>query len=119
MQLLSRKLSLKVELHAVNLITPSHMEWTHDGRLLVSETTAGRIKDITEPGNYLDTKPFAYGLKGPSSIVPLEDGRIYVCETWGDRIVNVSFGGDISKDFSYIKDLKRPVWKFSGFLEEE
>lgn len=97
-----------MELHATNLITPSHMEWTPEGRLLVSETTAGRIKDITEPGNYLDTKAFATGLKGPSSIVPLEDGRIYVCETWGNKIVDVSTGGDSSENFSYIDGVNYP-----------
>ncbi|MBP1970317.1 DNA-binding beta-propeller fold protein YncE [Virgibacillus natechei] len=76
--------------------------------LLVSETTAGRIKDITEPGNYLDVDPFAYGLKGPSSIVPLPDGRIYVCETSGNRIVDISMGGESSDNIPFIDGLKRP-----------
>lgn len=108
MQTTLTKLNLKVELHASNLMTPSHMEWTPDGRLLVSETTAGRIKDITKPGNYLDVAPFASGLKGPSSIVPLQDGRIYVCETWANRIVDVSLGGDSSENLPFLDGLQRP-----------
>ncbi len=37
----------KVTLHATNLLNPNHMEWIIDGRLLVSEYSAGRVKDIT------------------------------------------------------------------------
>ncbi len=35
---------------AWGLKNPSHMEWTPDGRLLVSEHTAGTVRDITKGG---------------------------------------------------------------------
>lgn len=99
---------VKVELFATNLHTPSHMEWTRDGRLLVSEHTAGRIMDITHGGDMRDVKPFAYGLKGPAAILPLEDGRILVSEMYGGRIVDVSVGGDISSVKPFAEGLRAP-----------
>jgi len=84
------------------------MEWTLDGRLLVSEHTTGQVKDATKGGDMRDAKPFAYGLKGPSSILPLEDGRILVSQTWGGQVAEISQGGDISKYEPFATDLSMP-----------
>lgn len=97
-----------VELFAVNLLNPTHMEWTLDGKLLVSEYSAGRLKEITSGGDFSETPPFAFGLQGPSSILPLDDGRILVAENWGGRISDVSKGGDISLTAPYIDGLSNP-----------
>jgi hypothetical protein len=99
---------IKVELFATNLYTPSHMEWTPDGRLLVSEHTAGQIKDITHGGDMRQALPFAHGLRGPSSILPLEDGRILASEMWGGRVIDISSGGDMSKQEPFAKELAAP-----------
>lgn len=68
------------------------MEWTITGRLLVSEHTAGRVMDITNGGDMLDAQPFASGLRGPSSILPVGD-RLLVAETWSGRITDIINGG--------------------------
>lgn len=72
------------------------MEWTPDGRLLVSEHTAGEVKDITTGGDMAHREPLAHGLRGPASILPLDDGRILVSELWSDRVTDISDGGDVS-----------------------
>lgn len=97
MNILKNKLDLakgKVEVFATNLQTPSHMEWTSEGRLLVSETSAGRVTDITDGGKITEKNIVTDELEGPSSIVPLEDGRIYICETFSDRITNIGKNSD-------------------------
>ncbi len=86
---------VRVLLHASNLNAPTHMEWAQDGRLLVTEHAAGRIKDVTAGGNMVDAPAIAFGLEGPSGILPLDDGRILVAETWGGRIKDISQGGDM------------------------
>lgn len=90
-----------VTLHATNLNNPSHMEWTHDGRLLAAERTNGRLVDVTEGGHFGgipddDDRVFASGLEGPSSMAMLPDGRILVNEVFEGRIRDVSDGGDFS-----------------------
>jgi len=87
---------VKVELFATNLHAPSHMEWTPEGRLLVSEHTSGYVKDITDGGDMRDVEPFAFGLQGPSSILPLEDGRILVAEMWAGRVSDIGGGGNVA-----------------------
>lgn len=84
---------VEIELFATNLMNPSHMEWTPDGRLLVSEHTNGTIKDATNGGDLANEPPVATGLDGPASIAPLKDGRILVAEAWGGRIKDISKGG--------------------------
>lgn len=100
--------TVKVELYATGLHNPSHMEWTQDRRLLVSEHTTGQIKDVTRGGNMRDAKPFATGLEGPASILPLPDGRILVSETWGGRVAEISDGGDISEREPFASELFMP-----------
>lgn len=97
-----------VTLHAVNLINPTHMEWTKDGKLLVSEYSAGRIKEISSGGDQLNTPAFASGLQGPASILPLDDGRILVAENWSDRIAEISKGGDLSASTPYMTGRSNP-----------
>lgn len=97
-----------VELHARNLHNPSHMEWTQDGQLLVSEHSSGRVMDITEGGNMRDEEPFAEGLEGPASMTMLDDGRILAVETWAGRVTEISDGGDVSSKEAYAEDLKKP-----------
>jgi glucose/arabinose dehydrogenase len=99
---------MKVQLFATNLMNPSHMEWTKDGRLLVSECTAGNIKDVTEGGDMAHKTPVAYGLKGPSSIRPLDDGRILVAEMWGGSIRDISQNGDVSRIAPFAHSLSGP-----------
>ncbi|QKY69262.1 hypothetical protein Len3610_06270 [Lentibacillus sp. CBA3610] len=99
MNILKNKLDLakgKVEVFATNLQTPSHMEWTPEGRLLVSETSAGRVTDVTDGGKITEKNIVSDELEGPSSIVPLEDGRIYICETLPQ---NSGISTTISADF--------------------
>src|SRR5688572_8044009 len=85
-----------VRLFATNLYNPTHMNWTKDGRLLVSETTAGQIKDITDGGDMKDAAPFAWGLEGPAAIGTLSDGRLLCVESWGGSICEITGGGDMS-----------------------
>ncbi len=103
-----RRRGPRVELFATNLHTPTHMEWSQDGRLLVSETTAGRVTDITSGGDFIESAPFAWGLRGPASICPLPDGRILVAEIWGNRITDVSLGGDCMGRVPVADELNHP-----------
>jgi hypothetical protein len=103
----TRRARVRVELFATNLHTPTHMEWTPDGRLLVSEPTAGQIKDITHGGDMCNTKPFAYGLMGPASILPLGD-RLLTAENWGHCVTDITHGGDASKAERYATNLSSP-----------
>lgn len=100
--------SPNVEVFAYNLDNPSHMEWTNDGRLLVSEHTSGQVTDITEGGDMQDADPFAEGLEGPSSMLPLDDGRLLISEAFGGRVTDISSGGDFSDDDGFAQDLSRP-----------
>lgn len=99
-----------VDLHATNLHNPSHMEWTNDDRLLVTERTAGQITDITEGGDYEGAEPFAEGLEGPASmaVMPPDDGRILASECWAGRIKDVSGGGDVSDVEPFAFDMNGP-----------
>lgn len=105
---LSQPRTPHVELFATNLQTPGHMEWTHDGRLLVSEMTAGRVTDVTDGGDFRDADPYAVGLRSPGSICPLPDGRILVADTWADRIVDISQGGDVTRRSAFAEGLAKP-----------
>lgn len=92
---------VEVTLHATNLNNPSHMEWTHDGRLLATERTNGRIVDVTDGGDFGglgadDERVFASGLEGPSSMAMLPDGRILANECWEGRIRDITGGGEFS-----------------------
>lgn len=104
----AERIEPEVELHATNLHNPSHMEWTNDGRLLVTERTAGQITDITEPGDYKDSESFVEGLEGPASMAPMPDGRILVSECWAGRIKDVSGGGDVSSIDPFASELNGP-----------
>lgn len=95
----------KVEVFATNLQTPSHIEWTKDGKLLVSETSAGRVSDVTKGGKIPEDNTIFEGLKGPSSIAPLEDGRIYVCETFAHKVTNIGISNNEKLNF---KKFNRP-----------
>lgn len=97
-----------VELYATNLINPSHMEWTLDGRLLVSQSTVGSIIDITNGGDMLNVEPFANGLQGPASILPRKNGEILVAEMWGGTVRDISQGGDISNSPPWVDGLSGP-----------
>lgn len=99
---------IQVELFATNLHTPSHMEWTAEGRLLVSEPTAGRIIDITDGGDMRDAEPFAWGLEGPASILPMPDGRLLVSEMWSGRVSDITGGGEMSQRTPFADGLRGP-----------
>lgn len=99
---------VSIDIHAYNLRTPTHMEWTSNGHLIVSEHSSGTMKDITNGGDQSKNEPFVYGLKGPSSIAPLKDGRIYVSEMWGNRITDVSMGGDATENLPSFTGLSGP-----------
>lgn len=103
----TKRTGLSVELFATNLHNPSHMEWTPQGRLLVSEHTAGRVMDITDGGDMRDAEPYAYGLQGPSAILPIND-HLLVAETWGGRVSDISAGGDASNGKRFATELSTP-----------
>ena len=98
----------RVALHAVNLINPSHMEWTLDGRLLVSQSTAGSVIDITNGGDMQNATPYAVGLQGPASILPRENGEILVTEMWGGAVKDISQGGNVRNSPPWIDGLSGP-----------
>lgn len=98
----------KPAMWANNLINPSHMEWTPEGRLLVSEHTAGRLVDVTDGGDMVGASPFAYNLSAPASILP-ESDRILVAETFGGRIVALPpIGGDALHSPAFADNLSGP-----------
>lgn len=97
-----------VHLHAVNLVNPSHMEWTQENRLLVSQSTAGSVIDITDGGDMLNATPVAYGLQGPASILPLKAGEVLVAEMWGGMVHDISEGGDVSNNPAWVAGLSGP-----------
>lgn len=82
---------LRFELFAFGLHNPSHMEWTSDHRLLVSDLSAGKVFDVTDGGDMSEATPFATGLRGPAAIVPLDD-RILVAEAFAGRVSDISSG---------------------------
>jgi hypothetical protein len=86
-----------MEVHAWGLLHPGHMEWTKDGRLLVSEYGRGRVTDITDGGDYRDATPFATGLSNPAGIITTYQGSgILVADNGSDEIIDISHGGDVS-----------------------
>jgi hypothetical protein len=97
----------KVTLFAQNLRAPSHMEWVN-GQLLVSEHSAGTIKDITNGGDMKDVAPFAWGLNGPASILPVPGGPILVSESWGGTVRDITGGGDVSGRSAFASGLTGP-----------
>lgn len=105
---------LHVELFAVGLQNPSHMEWTPDGRLLVSDLTAGKVFDITDGGDATKLTPVAEGLGGPAAIVPVDD-HILVAESVAGRVSDVgsgkrqTFADGITFPYSMIKYEKEGV----------
>lgn len=106
-----------VELFANNLHNPSHMEWSHDGRLLVSERGAGRVTEITDGGDMADAEPFATGLEGPTRLHPMADGRLLAVEFEAGRIKDISEGGDVSDVEPFVEGLNRP-YSLVGVLKD-
>lgn len=98
---------LRVELHVVGLQRPTHMEWTPDGRLLVSEHRAGAVKDITHGGEATEIATYASGLRGPAALLPIED-RILVTEMLGGRVTDISQGGDVTNREPFASGLRLP-----------
>lgn len=87
-----------IEPFAIGLIHPGHMEFTQDGRLLVSEFGKGQVTEITQGGDFRNAKPFAYNLKHPAGIVTNYKGnRILVADTGLQKIIDITEGGDASK----------------------
>ena len=74
----------------------------------MSEATTEKVKDITKGGDILDAVPFASGLNGPSSILPLSSGEILISEMWGDSISDIHKGGDFSKTQRWCSGLSGP-----------
>ncbi len=64
--------------------------------------------DITEGGDMQRAKPFATGLKGPASILPLKDGKLLISEMWGGRVTDIAEGGDFSEAKPFVDDLSGP-----------
>ncbi|MFC0301968.1 hypothetical protein ACFFIS_14400 [Virgibacillus soli] len=95
MKKVQSRTNLSIDIHAYNLRTPTHMEWTTNGRLIVSEHTSGTIKDITEgephkgtivaidPNIQKDYRfeiPVIQGLTMPSCLRFNKDGsEMYIC----------------------------------------
>lgn len=99
-----------VEPHATSLSLPSHMGLTSDGRILVSEFSAGRVRDITEAGDYADTSRGAYatGLIRPGGIAPLADGRIMVADSGAGAIFDVTTPGPVTDAAAVFTDVPHP-----------
>ncbi|HHG3344890.1 TPA: hypothetical protein ACPVYT_004701 [Vibrio parahaemolyticus] len=86
-----------IEPFAIGLNHPGHMEFTQDGRLLVSEFGRGRITDITGGGDFRNSTPFVDNLVHPAGIVTNYQGdQILVADTGLQKIINVTKGGDAS-----------------------
>lgn len=84
--------------HAYGLLQPGHMEWTQDGRLLVSEFGRGRVTDITKGGDFRESESFASGLLYPSGIVTnFEGDRIIVADAGRDAIYDITEGGRVDE----------------------
>lgn len=98
---------LTVEPFAIGLQRPTHMEWTNDGRLLVSEHMTGEVKDITRGGDMRHVEPFAYGLLGPAAIMPVGD-RILVANRFAGRIDDIAGGGDVNLRVPFAFGLSLP-----------
>lgn len=99
----------KMQVHANGLQHPGHMEWTQDGRLLVSEFGRGRIVDITEGGDLRDATPFAYGLEHPAAIITNYEGnKIIAVDTGNNCVVDITSGGDVSKNERVISNIPAP-----------
>ncbi|QXJ32322.1 YncE family protein [Saccharolobus shibatae] len=89
-------MKMELEIHAYGMLHPGHMEWTPDGRLLVSEFGRGRVLDATKGGNMRDAIPFAYNLSHPAAILPHKD-RILVADAGFNAILDITEGGDQSR----------------------
>jgi DNA-binding beta-propeller fold protein YncE len=76
----------------------------------VSELSAGRVRDITEPGDYADTRKGAYatGMIRPGGIAPLVDGRIMVADAAGKTIYDISTAGEVTKDDAFFTGVPHP-----------
>lgn len=98
----------KVELHAKGLDNPSHMEFTDDGRLLVTERSAGHIVDVTDGGEVGTAESFAWNLERPASMTMLSDGRILVSESSTGKVKDITGGGDGNDADVYAEGLDSP-----------
>lgn len=95
----------QVRIFAEGLAYPTHMEWTLQERLLVSERNRGRILDITEGGKAENAIVIAENLQGPASILPTEKG-LFVAETWGGRVTFIDLKNGSHK--GHANDLRWP-----------
>jgi hypothetical protein len=92
----------RVSVHAYGLLQPSHMEWTQDGRLLVSEFGRGRVVDVTAGGDCRDAVPFADGLMHPAGLLTNYEGsRILVADTGRGEVLDITEGGR-REDFAVV-----------------
>jgi len=87
-----------VAVHATGLQLPSHMGLPADGRVLVSEFGGGRVRDITEGGDYTDQTRgrYAWGMQHPGGVQPLSDGRILASDAGAGRIYDITRPGPVS-----------------------
>ena len=98
-----------MKVHAHGLVYPSHMEWTADGRLLVSEFLGGKVKDITDGGDYRDCRPFASNLGHPAGILTdYQDDRILVVDNGRGKVYDITNGGDVEKSPVVFSDIPGP-----------
>jgi hypothetical protein len=96
----------RVKVHAYGLLHPSHMEWTQDERLLVSEFGRGRVTDITTGGDYRTAEPFAHDLIHPAGIITdYEGSRVLVADTGQGRVIDISSGGAMTLDSSVSSEI--------------
>jgi hypothetical protein len=101
---------IAVEPHATSLSLPSHMGLTRDGRILVSEFSGGRVRDVTTPGDYADPQKglYASGMVHPGGILPLQGGRILVADSFGDAIYDITEEGAVKADAAVFSDVPHP-----------
>jgi hypothetical protein len=92
---------------ATGLHNPTHMDVLTDGRVLVSDHTAGMVMDITGGGDFVGAKPHAFNLEGPAGILEM-DGSIFVSEAWGGRVADITRRGDARRSEPYASGLFGP-----------
>ena len=87
-----------VAVHATGLQLPSHLGLASDGRVLVSEFGGGRVRDITDGGDYTDqTKGrYAWGLQHPGGVQPISDGRNLASDAGSGCIYDITQPGPVS-----------------------
>lgn len=98
-----------MSVHAWGIRYPTHMEWSLDGRLLISERESGRVVDVTDGGDMRGDPPVvAYGMGRPASILPIEPDTVLVADVRDGKVLNIAQGGDVGARAPFASGLESP-----------